>query len=114
MPRPRIHGVGGLAELLIAADIVNTECPVKGKAVDKTSKSANVEIAFCCDKCKAKFDKAPLAGLIKYAAAADGKCPISGKAVDPAEKSTVAIGVCCKKCKAAVEKEPKKHLAKIK
>ncbi len=65
-----------------AKDAVNTDCPIKGKAIDGKSKTADVEVAFCCKKCKAAFDKDVLAGLQKFATAEDGKCPMSGKDVD--------------------------------
>lgn len=97
-----------------AADPVNTECPIKGKAITAKSKTADVEVTFCCKKCKAKFDKDVLAGLQKFAAAEDGKCPISGKDIDKAQKSTATVGVCCNGCKKKVDADPKKHLAKVK
>ena len=98
----------------IAKDPVNTKCPIKDKAVDSKSKMADIEVAFCCKKCKATFDKDVLAGLQKYAAAKDGKCPISGKDVDKKQTSTASVGVCCKGCKKKLEKDSKKHLAKVK
>jgi len=97
-----------------AGEPVNTECPVKGKKVDASSKTAEVEVTFCCGKCKKKFDADVLAGLKKFAAAEKGKCPISGKDVDASEKSTASVGVCCGGCKKKVDADPKKHLAKIK
>lgn len=97
-----------------AKDPVNTECPLKGKAVTEKSKISDVEVTFCCKKCKATFDKDVLAGLQKFAAAEDGKCPISGKPVDAAVKSTASVGTCCGGCKKKVDAEPKKHLASVK
>jgi len=98
----------------LAADAVNTECPVKGKKIDGTGKTSEVEVAFCCKDCKAKFDKDPVAGLIKFAASADGKCPFSGKDVDKTQTSTAIVGVCCGGCKKKVDAEPKEHCAKLK
>ncbi len=39
----------------------NEKCPVSGKAVDSsvTSTHKGKEVAFCCAKCKAKFDAEP-------------------------------------------------------
>lgn len=96
-----------------AADPVNKECPIKGKAVDG-SKAADIEVAFCCKKCKTAFDKDPIAGLVKYAKAKDGKCPVSGKDVDTAVASKVSVAVCCGGCKGKLTKDPKKHLAGLK
>lgn len=103
----------GLSQTFAAAP-VNTECPIKGKAVDAKSKTAEVEVTFCCEKCKGKFDKDVVAGLKKYAAAEEGKCPISGKPVKATQKSTATVGVCCSGCKKKVEADPKKHLTKVK
>lgn len=97
----------------LAKDPVNTKCPIKGKAVDSKSKMVDVEVTFCCKKCKASFDKDVTAGLQKFAAAADGKCPISGKDVDKAQTSTAPVGACCNGCKKKLADEPKKHLAKV-
>ena len=42
---------------------VNEKCPVSGKDLDATKKSVleGQTVSFCCDKCKAKFDKDPSA-----------------------------------------------------
>lgn len=51
---------------LIAAGVaiaapVNTVCPISGKDVDAsiTSKHKGEDVAFCCNKCKTKFDAEP-------------------------------------------------------
>ncbi|MCB1224572.1 MAG: YHS domain-containing protein [Verrucomicrobiales bacterium] len=45
----------------LAGKAVNTECPVSGKAVKAncTSEFDGKTVAFCCGKCKAKFDADP-------------------------------------------------------
>lgn len=94
------------------AGAVNKTCPVKkGKEV---AKEATVEVGFCCEKCKAKFDADPISFLSKVADADEGKCPISGKDVDDAQTSSVTIGVCCNSCKTKVEEDPKKYLKDVK
>jgi hypothetical protein len=98
----------------LAKDPVNTECPIKHKAVDSSSKLVDVEVAFCCDKCKAKFDADVLGGLQKFAAAKEGKCPYSGKDVDKAQTSTATVGACCAGCEKKLTKDAKKHVGKIK
>jgi YHS domain-containing protein len=44
-----------------SAEPVNKDCPISGKPVDasKTSTHGGKEVAFCCEKCKAKFDADP-------------------------------------------------------
>ena len=94
------------------AGAINKSCPIKkGK---EASKEATVEISFCCEKCKAKFDADPAAALSKVADAAEGKCPMSGKDVDAAQTSSIAIGVCCNSCKKKIEEDPKKYLKDVK
>jgi uncharacterized membrane protein len=46
---------------------VNTQCPVSGKPIDptKTVLHKGVVVAFCCDDCKAKFEKDPTPYLAK-------------------------------------------------
>ena len=48
---------------------VNDKCPVSGKDIDaaKTSAYEGKLVAFCCDKCKAEFDKDPQPFLPKLA-----------------------------------------------
>ncbi len=49
------------------AAAMNTQCPVSGKAIDpsKTVVYNGHVVAFCCDDCKAKFQKEPAAFLAK-------------------------------------------------
>ena len=108
---------------------INTECPVSGKPVnpEKTVVYEGKVIAFCCDDCKANFQKDPkpylakLEPLLKAAgekrqAAINTVCPVSGKPVNP-EKTVVfegnVVAFCCDDCKANFEKDPKPFLAKL-
>jgi YHS domain-containing protein len=54
---------------VLSAAPVNTVCPVGARPIrsDVTSMYQGKEIAFCCTKCKAKFDANPAAyaGKIK-------------------------------------------------
>ena len=43
---------------LLQAAPGNKDCPVSGKAVSKSVDYAKT-VAFCCDKCKAKFEADP-------------------------------------------------------
>lgn len=49
---------------------INALCPVSGKPVDasKTTQFEGQRIAFCCDQCKAAFDKDPKSFQVKLAA----------------------------------------------
>ncbi len=102
----------------LAGDPVNEKCPTSGKPVDKAHTSTyKKEISFCCEKCKAKFDKDPASFIEKIAAydAKAGKCIISGEAVDAAQKSTyeTTVGFCCPKCKTGFDKAPDTQIVKV-
>ena len=47
--------------------IANAKCPVSGEAIDPEQFSVfrRKKIGFCCEKCKAKFDKTPRKFLAK-------------------------------------------------
>ena len=106
-----IAAVLALFSLVTAhAGAINTKCPVSGK---DSKRDVEVPFSFCCEKCKAKFDKAPADYLEVAAAAEDGKCPLSGKAVDKDVTSKVSIGVCCEKCETKLTENPKAYLGKV-
>ena len=104
---------------------VNDKCPVSGAAIDAKFFVVHEgrRVAFCCGKCKAKFEKDPAAfadKLPKQEQAAAGpvndKCPVSGAAVDPAhvvEHDGRVVAFCCGKCKAKFEKDPAAFAAKL-
>ncbi len=54
-------GVALAVATLAPAAPVNTVCPVGARPVrtDVTSNYQGKEVAFCCTKCKAKFDAEP-------------------------------------------------------
>ena len=91
---------------------VNDVCPLSGKAVNPSCTS-EVTVKFCCDNCKAKFEKDPVPFLHKLDKAPNEKCPASGKAVKDASGSAT-VAFCCEKCKEKFDKEPAKFLAKLK
>ena len=108
---------------------VNDKCPVSGADIDPKFFVVHEErrVAFCCGKCKAKFEKDPSAFVAKLPAAKrDGageagapvndKCPVSGAAVDAAHTVTHEgrlVGFCCGKCKAKFVADPKAFAAKL-
>jgi len=91
---------------------INDVCPVKGKDADG-SKVVEYTATFCCDKCVAKFEKAPAKYAEKLAAAEEGKCAFSGKDLDPEATATVKIAVCCGSCQKKVEADPVKYLGEL-
>lgn len=101
----------GLFSLVTAqAGAVNSKCPVSGK---DAKKDVDVPLSFCCDNCKAKFDKAP-ADYIKIVATAEkGKCPLSGKTADADVTSNLTVGVCCNNCAGKLKENPQAYLGKL-
>jgi hypothetical protein len=102
---------------IASADPVNKLCPVSGKAGDPAVLvKYTKKIGFCCDKCKAKFEKDPASFGEKIAEfkADSKKCLVSGKDAD-ADQSLeykAEISACCTKCEAKIKAEPDKFIAK--
>ena len=110
---------------------INTVCPVSSKLADRTKTTIHdgKVIAFCCNDCKATFEKDPKPYLGKLANLANpppgnlgiakpinDKCPISGKDVDPTKVCTYEgklIAFCCADCQAKFAKDPKPVLIKL-
>lgn len=90
---------------------INDKCPNNGKAINP-EKTIDVPVNFCCEKCKAKFDKDPVAFVEKVAKAEEGKCPLSGAKAGDAS-STLTIGFCCGNCQGGAKKDPKAAVAKL-
>jgi len=87
------------------------KCVVMTKAAVKKEKHTayrDAEVYFCCDKCKAAFEK----DSSKHAVGANQQlvqtkqyvqknCPISGQAIDEAQKTKVGeteVAFCCDQC----------------
>ncbi|HEX2746811.1 MAG TPA: hypothetical protein VHM91_02335 [Verrucomicrobiales bacterium] len=107
-----------------AADPVNKKCPVSGKDIDAAKTSdVSVTVAFCCEKCQAKFEgdaKMKSDAVKKYVGSkespANTKCVVSSKDIDKTKTATATttVAFCCDKCKAEFDKDPKKYMAKVK
>jgi YHS domain-containing protein len=72
----KIYGAGALAdELERKAGAMNEKCPVSGMAVDASHFVVHEgrQVAFCCAKCKAKFEQDPAKFASKLKGAAGGK-----------------------------------------
>ena len=97
----------------IAANPVNTKCPLSGNAVKK---EATYSVGFCCGNCQGKFTKNPAASIAKVKAAPiNDACPFSG---DPI-KATASykgnlVGFCCNNCKGKFEKDADNLIKKVK
>ena len=101
-----------------AADsaVADLKCPVSGKTVDaaKFSDYNGGKVYFCCDGCKAKFDKDSTAFTAKanHQLVASGQftqkaCPLTGgkvKAGTEVDIAGVKVGFCCPNCKGKAAK----------
>lgn len=115
-------GVAVVSGTNAAPKPVNTNCPVSGKPIDlaQTTQHEGRLVAFCCDKCKATFEKDPKPYLAQLpsvpAKPINTKCPVSDKDIDPTKTTLYdgkLIAFCCDKCKAQFEKNPKGCLPKL-
>lgn len=102
------------------------KCPVSGSAAKKeqAAKYKEKEVYFCCEKCKAAFEK----DSAKYSAKANlqlvqtkqfrqTQCPLSGGKINKEQFTKVEgvkVSFCCDKCKGTIEKaSAEEQLAKV-
>ncbi len=106
--------VAGLSMFSVAEEAkskaINDKCPLSGQAVSEKS-TVDVTVEFCCNNCKGKFDKDPVAFLDKVAKGEKGKCIMNGR--DASKTSTLTLAFCCNNCKGKAEKDPKAAVAKL-
>lgn len=111
------------AQLVQTGQAVQVACPLSGKACkpDKTTKVAGLTVAFCCDSCKAKAEKADDALALLFGSFDKGfttqtKCPLSGKDISAAvavEHEGKKVYFCCPNCPEAFKADPAKYTAKL-
>jgi len=111
-------------QMLGTGQLKQVACPFSGKACNPEATVAidGVKVAFCCEKCQGKVEKADdkviaaLSGDLAKGFTAQTKCPISGKPIDPAqsvEYKGAKVFFCCDGCPEAFEKDPSKYTAKL-
>ena len=110
-------------QLIQTAQGVQVACPLTGKPVnpEKSTEVAGVKVAFCCDGCKGKAEKADdalamLFGDFDKAFTTQTKCPLSGKDIK-ADVSVTHEGkkvyFCCPGCPDGFKADPAKYTAKL-
>lgn len=111
-----LSGLGATAALAEDTALANCKCPVSGKAInaEKFSDYSGGKVYFCCDGCKAKFDKDSTAfaakanlQLVASGQFAQTACPLSGgktKEGTEVDVSGVKVAFCCPKCQGKVAK----------
>jgi YHS domain-containing protein len=112
-------------QLAETGQIVQVACPVSGHDFDKevAVETGNTKVAFCCENCLAKYEKADDEGKLKvlFANLDKGftrqvKCPVSGKPINPEHKVEFEgkqVYFCCPNCPAAFNADPKKFMEKL-
>lgn len=96
-------------------DLEKARCPVSGQPVSEDASVAykNAKVYFCCDNCKAKFEKdgkpfevkanAQLVATKQYV---QKGCPITGRSLNEDTKTEiggVVVCFCCNNCKGKVD-----------
>jgi len=114
-------------QLLETGQLVEVACPISGQPLSKEAKAetGTTEVAFCCEKCLAKFkeasDEEKLKLVFSPKAMQKGftkqtKCPVSGKDINPeatVEYKGEKVYFCCPNCPKAFEADPEKFAAKL-
>lgn len=103
-----------------------TLCPVMGNAVNNEiySDYDGQRVFFCCEGCRAPFEKEPEKYLKKMKEMGiepmklkkQATCPVSGKDINTDSYIDVngkRVFVCCDGCKAKVKSEPVKYFKKV-
>src|SRR5262245_24204769 len=114
-------------QLVETGQVVQVACPLTGKPASKdhTVKVGEAEVAFCCEKCQGKVEKASDDEKLKLLFVAKDfnqgftrqtACPVSGKPINPehsVEYKGKKVYFCCPNCPAAFEKDPEKFIDKL-
>lgn len=110
--------------VVLAAKAENDKCPLSGKAINASKVcTISVDVGFCCNNCKGKYESNPSAYTSKIAGIVpqivNDVCPMSGRKVDPTKVLTIKgekVAFCCGNCcgkaakdKAAVAGKIKRH-----
>lgn len=101
----------------VEAKIVNSKCPMSGKAVDaeQTVMFKGAKVAFCCEKCPTNFDPEKHGEKVVMDVAGNEKCPFSGEDIDPEANAVVSfvVATCCGKCETKLTEAPDKYIPKV-
>lgn len=102
---------------------VQVACPISGRAAnpEKAVDVAGVKVAFCCDNCKGKAEKAEdvlamVFGDFDKGFTTQTKCPLSGKEINPevsVKHEGKSVFFCCPGCPDGFKADPAKFTAKL-
>lgn len=109
-------------QLFKTGQVVQVGCPFSGGKLNKETETSfeGTKLSFCCEKCKAKFDKADNKLELAFAKGKgftfQDKCPVSGKPIKAdsfVEHNGKKVYFCCGGCPAAFKNDPEKFAAKL-
>lgn len=112
-------------QLAQTGQIIQVACPISGRELNPETaiEVANVKVAFCCENCQAKTEKAEGEEQLKLVFAnlkkgftLQTKCPVSGRAIDVSktvEHKGEKVYFCCENCPKAFAADPEKYVAKL-
>lgn len=110
-------------QLAQTGQLTQVACPLAGRKINPAtaSKVDGVEVSFCCNNCKGKFDKAEDKVALVFANIDKGfttqtECPVSGKAIDIAHSAKhegKTVYFCCPNCPKAFSANPEKFTGKL-
>jgi YHS domain-containing protein len=108
--------------IALAPKKVQVLCPVCSKGVDSdvSLEHHDHEIYFCCEACKAKFEKKPSEyekDILVRCYTTQVACPVSGEDIDPQvstrAKDGLVVYFCCPRCIKRFESSPDKYLKNL-
>jgi YHS domain-containing protein len=114
-----------LLQLLETGQMVQVGCPLSGGPTDDATavEVGTTKVAFCCEKCQAKFQEAQDEKKLEVLFASLDKgftlqteCPVSGKPINPkasVEHAGKKVYFCCEGCPKAFAESPEKYLTKL-
>lgn len=114
-----------LLQLLETEQMVQIGCPMSGGPTDEATavEVGATKVAFCCEKCQAKFNEAADEKKLEVLFASLDKgftlqteCPVSGKPINPkasVEHDGKQVYFCCEGCPKAFTENPEKYVAKL-
>ena len=119
----KTHATKANHQLLLTSQITAVACPLTGNKINTAtlSKVDGAEVAFCCNNCKGKFDKAQDKVALVFASLKKGftlqtNCPVSDKKIDitkVVDHDGTNVYFCCPNCPKAFTANPEKFTAKV-
>jgi YHS domain-containing protein len=97
---------------------IQVTCPISGEPIDPdvTADTQFGKIAFCCNKCKAKWndDSDPYCEKLQNCYTYQTHCPVMGGVINPTVSGKVgsrSVYYCCPGCDKKVQEDSAKYLA---